>query len=53
MSALSKPLLLKWFNAVMRLSHRALTPRVQQAADIRLPLRGECRAGQVYLVGAT
>ncbi|WP_447042768.1 uroporphyrinogen-III C-methyltransferase [Vreelandella sp. H-I2] len=52
MPALSNPLLLKWFNAFMRLSQRALSPWVQHAADIRLPLRGECRAGQVYLVGA-
>ncbi|MGP5562575.1 hypothetical protein [Vreelandella alkaliphila] len=47
MPALSNPLLQKWFNAFMRLSHRALTPLIQQAADIRLPLRGKCRAGQV------
>ncbi|NYS62254.1 uroporphyrinogen-III C-methyltransferase [Vreelandella salicampi] len=52
MPALSKPLIQKWFNAFMRLSPRALLSSASHSADLRLPLRGECRAGQVYLVGA-
>ncbi|GEN29415.1 hypothetical protein HVA01_30610 [Halovibrio variabilis] len=52
MPALSNPLLQKWFNAFMRLSQRALSPLARHASDVQLPLRGKCRAGQVYLVGA-
>lgn len=52
MPALSNPLRLKWFNALMRFAHRALSPWTQRSADLHVPLRGECRAGQVYLVGA-
>ena len=52
MRALSKPLILKWLNAFMRFSPRALRSSAQHATDVPLQLRGECRAGQVYLVGA-
>ncbi|MCL7931003.1 uroporphyrinogen-III C-methyltransferase [Halomonas llamarensis] len=55
MPALSKPLILKWFNAFMRLSHRACSLSARHADEVYVPLQGgldKCRAGQVYLVGA-
>lgn len=56
MRALSNPLLMKWFNSVVRLSS-ALRSSLggRQKAELRLPLKGRrdhCRAGHVYLVGA-
>lgn len=57
MRALSKPLLLKWFNALVRLLPRMLSPRAflptgRRSSGLALPLNGECQAGHVYLVGA-
>lgn len=55
MPALSRPLILKWLNALMRLSPRARSPLPAKADELHVPLRKEaehCRAGQVYLVGA-
>lgn len=57
MRALSKPLLLKWLNALVRLLPRMLSPRAflpmgRRSSGLALPLNGECQAGHVYLVGA-
>ena len=53
MRVLSNPLLLKWFNAFMRLSSPVRSSLGRKCdTDLRLPLHGECHAGQVYLVGA-
>ncbi|WP_249979124.1 uroporphyrinogen-III C-methyltransferase [Vreelandella olivaria] len=53
MRALSKQLTRKWPEAFMRLSQRVLAPFGRNVSSpLRLPLRGDCQPGKVYLVGA-
>ncbi|MGO2241045.1 MAG: uroporphyrinogen-III C-methyltransferase, partial [Halomonas sp.] len=55
MRALSRPLILNWLNAFMRMLARGCSSSARPTEALYVPLRGgldQCRAGQVYLVGA-
>lgn len=56
MRVLSKHLIQKWPEALMRFTQRVLSPFQRSTGSARsvpsLKLRGECAAGHVYLVGA-
>lgn len=53
MRALSKHFIQKWPEAFARLSQRVLASFGREsAANVCLPMSGDCQAGKVYLVGA-